>query len=174
MSRIVKIIVKYSFIAALIGSVLLIPTSVRNFGFSLIMVSLLVGQLAGLIGYLIKTDIYRTIYFKIIISGTILIIFGSVFKIQHWTGFSTFYLFGLLIITITYFIRFLLKRKKSITDYTKILWLFFNNLSFFFKLNHWILQDLFFFIALGIFWIGLLFQLYIDYYLMKTISNHSQ
>ena len=100
--------------------------------------------------------------------GASVVLMGALFKIQHWPGSSIIYLCSILIVTITYSLRFILKEKKTIIDYTKVFWIVFAYLGFYFKIKHWILQDLFLYISIAIFWIGLLYLLYSDYKMEST------
>ncbi len=155
-----KTIILYLFIGLITGFVLFLIDPLKDFGYSVIMVALLLGQLNGLFLYFIESDIYRTIYFRLLIFGLLIFILGVVFKLQHWPKNNLILSTGAGFIVVIYFIRFLNKAKKRFLDYIKFFWLFMVVTGFIFKLYHWHYGDIIMNASIGVFWLGLLYTLY--------------
>jgi hypothetical protein len=64
----------------------------------------------------------KTVYYKVILVLCGLLLFGAVFKIQHWPISNPVLLSGCLGIVIVYLIRFWNKKKKGLLDYLKVIW----------------------------------------------------
>jgi hypothetical protein len=160
-TQILKTLILYSFIGLFLAGVvyLFIP---GDFGYSFFLIILSFGQICGLILFLLESDIYKTSFFKFIIIGLIIYLFGVVFKISHWPYSRFLFLVGLVIILVCYFLRFFYKKIKVFLDYIKMIWLLFFSVGTYFSINHWPYGDMIGFISSGIFWIGLFYILY-DY-----------
>jgi hypothetical protein len=165
-----KTIIKFSFIGVIIGLIIFLIKPVRNFGLNFMLIALWLGQLTGLILYLSKSNIFKSVFFKIIIIGIAVFIIGVLFKIQHWVGSSIIILSSLVIIFLTYLVRFLSKSNKLLVDYVKVIWLLFAFSAYYFRIMHWHFADFLLYSSYTILWLGLLNDIYFDYHTQKRTT----
>jgi hypothetical protein len=155
-----KKIILFAFLGVILGFILYSVKSIREIGYPMIIISLLIGQVTGLFLFLLDSEIHRTKYFKFLVFGFIIFLIGSIFKVQHWSKSTLLISFGLIIVLVTYLLRFINKKNKKFLDYIKIIWMATVFVGFLFKIIHWLYGDLFISISSVVFWIGLLYILY--------------
>jgi hypothetical protein len=169
----IKTIVKYSLLGVLISLALIISKSFRQFGMTFISISLFTGQLAGLALYIMESQIFTTKFFRFILLGIAVFLIGVLFKIQHWSYSSTFTICAILIISITYLLRFILKKNKTLIDFIKAIWLILVLFGYLFYTMHWYGSTILIYSAYGVFWVGLLQMLTKDIKLKRErIENN--
>jgi hypothetical protein len=155
-----KTIILFSFIALLVGFILTMIISTQEVGYSVISIALSVGQISGMILYILETDIHKTDYVKYILIGFAIILIGVLFRIQHWPYGGLLIFMGLSAVLFAYFVRFLNKNNKGFIDFIKVLWIGTAFIGSYFKINHWPNGDLIIYSSSGIFWLGLIYILY--------------
>ena len=163
MKQTLTTIIILSLTGTVLGLILFQIGTTAVFGYSFMMISLILGQIAGICLFLMESRIFRTLYFRLILIGISLFIIGTLFRIQHWVGTSVIILISFLIISVTYIFRFIAKKPKSIVDFIKVIWITLALLSYYFRLRHWYFADLLMYISISTFWVGLLIWLYNDY-----------
>jgi hypothetical protein len=163
MKQTLRTIIKFSIILAILGLILFLIMPNSAFGYSLMMISLILGQITGVTIFLIESKIYKTRFFRFIQIGIVSFIVGTLFRIQHWVGTSIIILISFLLIGLTYISWFISKKLKSFIDFIKVVWLILALIAYYFKIKHWYFADLLMYISFGVLWAGMLFDLYTEY-----------
>lgn len=130
---------------------------------------LTVGQASGILLLLRNGTILTTIYLKIICLLFCFVITGTMIKIMHWKFADIILLASLVSIAITYLIRFILKKKKSILDFLKVFWVTVAFISSALFLIHFISKEM---LYLGnvFLWVAIIYQLVLSIR-QKMVTN---
>jgi hypothetical protein len=163
MKKTLTTLILMSLFGSLVGGLFFFIKPLKDFGISYTWIALSLGQITGLILIFFDSKIHRSRYFRFIILGVIILFIGISFRKSHWPFGRTIVLFGLITILITYLLRFINKKRKNFMDFIKVIWLTTMLTGYYFKISHWPYGDLIDYISIGVFWIGLIYILFLEF-----------
>jgi hypothetical protein len=83
---------------------------------------MIVAQLAAVYLLMRNGSTIKTVYWHIIKFGLMLIMIGMLLKFTDWPYGNLFFISGLCITSVTYLIRFIIKKEKNLLAVLKLIW----------------------------------------------------
>jgi uncharacterized membrane protein HdeD (DUF308 family) len=70
-----------------------------------------------------RSGFFKTIYGRLMFIPGLVVMVGSLAKLEHWWWASYALILGLLVLGIIYFLRFIMKKNKNLLDVVKLVFL---------------------------------------------------